>query len=593
MPKHPRINGSTRMGLSMLTLGILILPACSSVVDELHVGATKVNDIEPAILEAERMLATYASDARIEVNESRCWVEAAEVADRFEPLGVICGPVSFPGMDVPWVRADVSVEATASLGSGDSGSARLTTVSELRTSSSPVETYEYLRSDEVAINLDATATAASWGGAVLADGAALIGLDDALAVAERAFRLEVGAIDGPITVQDDSGCFAASSNGFTEGTASVACGPFLLLDTAPHSAWLTGTISVTRQDFWSARAVFNDDLSGPVSIAAGDYSDADGQAAPMVTIQVPDPLPQAPGFSTALDSVNIPMADPGELGRLVTAQWSEFVIGQHGLADRLGDGPEALIAADGESFVVLSADWTDAEGAADTQFTLEIDGIRSPVELLEMTSGYWVKSVPDGASVHLEVADTSLAQKMDLMSGQRTELGPVALYRDVARVEVNKIFEQTAPTGFLTGEVPRISTTVGQALLGIQAIPDVREAATPGRSWLTIYTTGTVEDYENGRYTALELSLDSYSLRLPDGGEVSASVFRDYEFNEFWDSFAHGVTFDVPETLTTAELIVSWRGDWSRAGSGRGTFVAEQQEVIPLNFGELPSTNDD
>lgn len=213
----------------------------------------------------------------------------------------------------------------------------------------------------------------------------------------------------------------------------------------------------------------------------------------------------------------------------------------------LGEGPEALVAAEGEELVVASYETSRADDAppGSGTATLVVDGRRTALPAWSsVTDSSWlVVSVPTGArEVVLEVLSDGRAQAVSLLTGERGPGAAQVLYRAERTLGVGAALEVDIP-------LPQGDSAGAEAVVTEVGL----EAWLPGPGWAPTGSAYLVVglDAVDTREPCCDLGpvdvTSVWTLVLP-GGTVVPDTGEDG---------ADSPLFVLDESVTTARLQLS------------------------------------
>jgi hypothetical protein len=389
-----------------------------------------------------------------------------------------------------------------------------------------------------------------------AEGRRIADLGEVLTVADADFR--GAALDGGAAVHDDSRCYAGATTSATGGhttDGSLWCGPVALVDSGPDQRWVEAPLRVrdgsslvvaeaSPPSFGTVRAGSTAAVPAGVSLHRPD-----GATPPERTVvEPPDPDPQVPGHVDVLDRTPAGVELDGGSGRLATPSLVLDIEGS-GRTTKVGTGPEALVAADGEVFVVAALVRRGQEGGPPGAgaAAVVVDGERRSVPRWSSLPdrAVLVASVPEGAtSVDLEVEFEGRAQTISLLTGELGEGAPAALYRRTT-TGVARTVQVTVPLP--AGEPVAATGRLTDAHLEAWRRGD--GWAPPGQAFLTL----AMEDWSVSRPCCDVRDVESeatWQFVLPDGTRLDPHAVA--------ASGAPAPTFLVPEDTTggVVELVV-------------------------------------
>lgn len=306
------------------------------------------------------------------------------------------------------------------------------------------------------------------------EGARITNAGDTLGATEELLGAAV-AEAGAATDEDTACWFEVLVDGrdrmTTDGT--VWCGPVLTLESDPTEPWVTATASESAGEVLSTAV-----LSPPSSIALDTMARGagatlwrpDGVEPPdAVDLELPDAPPADPGYAAVLDQ---PLADlrattPDDgLVRTPDMTWTITGLAR---TDRLGAGPEAIVAPEDHELVVARSAFTvDEDRSFDPGVaTLVVDGRRRPLEVfseVDTGSTALVVVVPEGADeVVVEVLSHEVSQAISLRTGDKQPGFPAGMYRSSEPVGVGRAL--TATVDLPDGEPGRAAATISSVEL--------------------------------------------------------------------------------------------------------------------------------
>src|SRR5690606_2460464 len=102
-------------------------------------------------------------------------------------------------------------------------------------------------------------------------------------------------------------------------------------------------------------------------------------------------------------------------------------------------GPEALIPADGEQFVVATYELERlGYGSNNLRVAIDIDGVKQTLADVRVGKGTVVVAVEEGSKdILVEVQEDDTTQAVSVLTGERRAGYPIVLYRDQRRIAVN------------------------------------------------------------------------------------------------------------------------------------------------------------
>lgn len=395
------------------------------------------------------------------------------------------------------------------------------------------------------------------------DGARINNDQDTLGATEALFATAVSQ-EGAATGEDTACWFdtLVDGRGRTTTDGTVWCGPVLTLDSDPTQPWVATSVSASAGEVLSTA-----ELSPPSSVsvdttaleAGAVLSRPDGVEPPStIDLELPDAPPVDPGFTAILvgPPADVDVQAPTD-GLLRTPDMTWTISGL-GTAERIGRGPEAIVAPDDHELVVATSVFSvDDDRSLDPGVaTLVVDGQRRPLEAwgeVDTDSAAVVVAVPTGADVVVEVLSREVSQAISLRTGDKQDGFPAGIYRT------------PEPVG------------VGQALTATVDVP----AGEPGRATATITSIelrGFDDDLgwaPDGQVFAVvnhaELDADTPCCDV-DGLEVTAALTLaiDGQPREALAEQSDSVTWAIPADATQVDLGLRADASWT-GGSGPTT----------------------
>lgn len=528
---------------------------------ELAVDGVPIANGDVVLADAERALATIVdADGSSTAEGTACFFgpgDAAQAGPR-----VVCGPVllGISPPTQPWLLGGVS------WGFPDDTVTGQFTGFDGTTTGDPGE----LERPDGATPVD-VALAVPTSGLRTVEGARIVNAAEALAGTEQALATAV-AQAGAAT-DDTTGCWfdtLVDGRGRTTTDGTAWCGPVLTLDSDPNAPWTTASTSTTSGDLLST-AVASAPSSVSLATTARDPGATlwrpDGRDAPTtIDLELPDAPPVEPGFATVLARPpDVTTTAPAD-GLLRTPDLDWTITGL-ATTDRVGSGPEAIVAPDDhellvvESEVVVPDDRFGDPGVA----TLVVDGRRVPLEAwrdLEPDAATLVVAVPSDASeVVLEVLSQERSQGISLLTGDKEPGFPAGIYRSTEPVGVGRAL--TATVELPTGDPGRASATVEAVqLLGYD---DDLGWAPDGQVFVAV------------AYAALDDETPCCDL---DDLDVTAvpTLAVDGQASQPLDEPATSTTWAVPVDTTRVRLGLRADATWT-GGSGATTATGRAEPV--------------
>ncbi|CAA9232957.1 MAG: hypothetical protein AVDCRST_MAG50-1274 [uncultured Acidimicrobiales bacterium] len=398
-----------------------------------------------------------------------------------------------------------------------------------------------------------------------AEGKRLMGVTEGLASAERAFvrALERAEASAP----PEPACWFGVTIGAANPRASdgaVYCGPVVLASSAPGAVWPRYTFSSSTGDFFSTAqmgAVSISSVTSTQKLPPGtELHRPDGRAAPDGSdLAPPDAKAQAAGYLDVVTDIpeSLVLAKPRGDGRLNIPSRSLVVDGV-ARVPKVGSGKTAVVAAAGEELVVARFSRTARTGSAPAGTAQVVAGtIRKPFtdwsNLPE--KGLVVASVPRGTpDVALEVIFEGVPQTLSLVTGERGPDARAALYRANSSVGLGTpVSVQAAlPTGAPAG----VSGVVTEAKL--EAWRERVGWAPAGRAFLSLTVDAWKVDRPCCAVSKVEV-VQVWTVALPDGTVIESRPLA--------PGTTTAVTFEVPETMTTATVQLSIAVSFEQGGA--------------------------
>lgn len=556
-----------------ITLGILAIAVVAGAwwllrppgVD-LAVDGTPIGNAAEILAAAEAQFgAIVEADDSTTTDETSCWF-APEGEDRPGPQ-VVCGPVllGISPADQPWLVGQVSWGFPS-----DGRVAGEFSRFDGTTTAMPAA----LRRPDGRRLGEVPALEPPSTGLRAPNGARIIDADEALRTAEEAVRTT--ALDTGAAVGDDLRCwFAIEEQGprrLIDG--DLWCTPVLTVQSVVEEPWVQARVSSTPGEVLST-ASLRPSVGSSIGTTALPVDvilwHPDGTAPPPSSdLELPDAAPVEPDTAAV---VAVPLGEvatsPPRDGVLRTPSLSWTITGV-GVTDRIGRGPEAIIAPVGHELVVAGSNFGPLDPVGFLRpgtATLVVGGVRIAFDdwarLDEDATGV-VVVVPQGAGeVLVEVLADDIAQQISLRTGDKLPGFPTGIYREQAAVGVGASLR--AELDLPAGEPAAVRSVVTELLLA-------GHDATLG--WPRDEVFVRVE-YADQDITRPCCDLDDLAievapvLRIP-GGDWIAPARHD----------SREATFVVPADTKAVELGTRLVGTWSGGtGSRRAQALSEPIRV--------------
>jgi hypothetical protein len=403
------------------------------------------------------------------------------------------------------------------------------------------------------------------------EGQRLIGDRSVLDNVERTLR--PAAERARATIDDDAACWyglTPDAGGRRTSDGALWCGPVLLATSSADEPWARVPLSLQQGDDFTAaqlRATPPTSLTGTQKLPPGtQLYRPDGRRAPeRIDLAGPDARAQAPGFVGVVADIpaDLVLTPPAGDARL-NVPTRRLAVDGLARVPKVGSGRAALVAASGEELVVARFRRTDppiaagaspiasARGAAQ----IVVGARRTPVtdwsSLPER--GLVVASVPPGGDAVLEVVFDGVTQSLSLTTGQRGPDSRVALYRGSTEVVVGRPVNLPVP---LPAGPPATVFGVLNAVQ-VEAWHDRVGWAPPGRAHLSVVLENWQVDEPCCALAKVDV-VTAWTLALPDGSVVPARPLPPGAPDT-------AVVFDVPDTVTAAEVRLSVNVTYEQAG---------------------------
>jgi hypothetical protein len=370
------------------------------------------------------------------------------------------------------------------------------------------------------------------------------------------------------TMPDDAKCFLSKASESAEASNDfIRCGPVLFIDSPSRDdRWMSAELYVYSGD--EVDGATADELVGigplqrDTRLSDGEVLyRPDGAEPNLDELDYPDPAPVASDFAEVVESQVGVDLEPVEQG--LVGLGFEMDIEGYALVERLGEGPEALVAPDGSELLVVRYEWSPPEQyRGDPAFAVSVDGTNRTIQLPQGPATL-VAAVPaDAEDLGINAAEETLDQTLSLTTGERSGDTPEILYRDPASRSVAVNSTVQIPLNVVsTGSYPREYTSVQtQIVLGSAEL-----VWAPSDSELSAYDASDAAPSSRDK-ASLVLEVRQFGNvaegSAPNRPELAASMIvlqvGDERINPTTGLDRQGaLVFEVPADLTEAKLVIT------------------------------------
>jgi hypothetical protein len=374
-----------------------------------------------------------------------CWYSTLippEGDRRHDADSIVCGPVRFPGQ----TSRDVYVTGDFDLVSASEDPKQITATFSGFSGITPLpasDKYVLLRPDGRAApdNGVPVAEAAADSNLVMTDTGHAIRNAQSVTSSGIQFLASLGTASRPATVQNNASCWFEATDGHVSSvTPTMICGPVLLSDGNPATAFVDVPIQLSPVNFWAVDALLSvspEYAAEPRFVSPpSETLHPEGRAIATVEIALPDPPAQEAGFVTVLSSTDgVILAPPTQRGLVKTSTGTTVKVTGVAETNRVVDGDAILVPAAGEHFQVIQM---EVDGGGIRSLTLEVDSARSTLNAPTQNQTLLV-SVPDAAvAMNLAIEDGYITQRVDLRTGERLDPALATLYRATPTFAINQ-----------------------------------------------------------------------------------------------------------------------------------------------------------
>lgn len=564
------------VGLALLVLLVARPFSGSGGVPELPFADSSIRNGEEVLKQAVAALEIEAAIAGADLSDSGCWISQMVDSEgnpyTSELPTVLCGPVLFRPSSEPWVTGSIVLE------DWDKGVARFGEFTS--TTALPLSGYKFFGKSRP--DADAVPKPPTPPDSVLDVGnrLALVGVDKLLADAEAELKDVLDTSTKKYSLQDDASCWVVLS-----GEPPVVCGPVLFADSLSEDEAFVGfQVRFDKTNFWSASVALEPGSMSTRTIRLPDQVvRPDGVRPPAIGVTYPDPDPIPSASMVRLDDSLIVLDAPTGKNH-IQLPWTESTIRLvgHEIVERVGTGPNAVIAAPGETLAIVRFESSaERETLKTVNAVLSIGGSRSAQSTEILQGGMYAFSIPKDPKqpALLEVTDeVAFPQFFNLRTGQRNEDGPSSLYRRNRRVDIGRNVQQQVDIRPYT--YVQWSGVVQRAEIGATT-PGAFDTMLPKESArLTVTVEYRYDD--RGSIDSWESLASSMRAIIDEKTEVvAAAKSRDGNTIQFH--------FVVPANMRTAKLFFLLSIDYELYSPdvlGKATAQGPEQEIFTADFGD-------
>lgn len=461
--------GSTTNRAKLIAAGVAAVLVLGGAFAALRGGGT--SSVKVLGIKADSELLTTAwTDVQAQLDEAggtsaedsgcRWAVEAPEPDDGLIYDRAVCGPFRLPADPTvtQWVALHADLAAT---GVGNEP--------DLFLSASDGVAYSTNDLDDLAIHdpIDPTTTVEPPATRTVIDGLAVADIDDMIASADEQLA-DLAAVfkstGTPITMPEEAGCWFD-----VETAAFVTCGPMVTVDGDVQEPWRILPVGATPvSPSWTHQGnagleMSMDEYTSTTSEGpAEDATRPDGRAVPdTADLALPDPPAQLAGASFELTPEQAATLRFTDFGTTISGPGFSARLVASTTTDRIGTGSSALIAADGEEFVVAKIQSQESRlfsGSSQPSLGVFVVGdarlsienwtqIQQPLE--DNVATTYAVSVPIDAPISLAVQAYNKDQSISLRDGVATTFGP---YSDSGPMSAQVVVSATTTWSRASGE---------------------------------------------------------------------------------------------------------------------------------------------
>ncbi len=394
---------------------------------------------------------------------------------------------------------------------------------------------------------------------------------------------------------DDAMCFLSKRSEKAPDTNSfVRCGPVLFSDAELSQQWMTGTLYLNRVAGTEKATATVQSLARNTTLSAGEHLfRPDGKRPSSQKLELPDPPPVEAGYTEVL-TTEAPVQMDDLDGAVLVGLGYRLTVREAAIVDRIGKGPESLIPADGEQFLVASYELEriSGRGSSNVRIAVDVDGVKRSLDEVRFGKATIVVAVDEGAEdVLLEAQEDDTTQAVSVLTGERRPGYPVVLYRDQRRIAVNGTmqlpFDLTSTNSCSGPGTLDVAVTDAELVWSgsdseLARSNDLPRQTAPDRAHLVLAISAFRAAGSSGCSFNPSIPGAQIAIVLPDSTQVTSTAKLDRSTN--W------LAFDVPADISTVTLRIA-PGDGvpdtsssaQQAGSAYN-FGASAGE-IPMNFG--------